>query len=81
MVISVLFIVIRNDTIIYDPYSRNPVYASADRSVAAELLLLAKHYHPSIAIFASNLMAVILLHNLIYILLSVYRKTCHLKLA
>uniref|UniRef100_A0A0N4UPK5 CBF domain-containing protein n=1 Tax=Dracunculus medinensis TaxID=318479 RepID=A0A0N4UPK5_DRAME len=57
MVISVLFIVIRNDTIIYDPYSRNPVYASADRSVAAELLLLAKHYHPSIAIFASNLMA------------------------
>lgn len=40
----------------YDRTARNPLFAHAELSVASELLPLSRHYHPSVAIFASNLL-------------------------
>lgn len=42
----------------YDRTARNPLFAHAELSVASELLPLSRHYHPSVAIFASNLLNV-----------------------
>jgi ribosome biogenesis protein MAK21 len=39
----------------YDPQSRNPLYAGAERSQLWELTSLAHHFHPSAALFAANL--------------------------
>uniref|UniRef100_A0A915PTU4 CCAAT-binding factor domain-containing protein n=1 Tax=Setaria digitata TaxID=48799 RepID=A0A915PTU4_9BILA len=49
-------IVIRDKPTSYDPAVRNPLFAVADRSIATELTLLSTHYHPSVAVFASNLL-------------------------
>ncbi|KAM3716776.1 Uncharacterized protein ACO02O_00912 [Dirofilaria immitis] len=49
-------IVVRNNALVYDPMVRNPLFARADKSIAAELTLLSMHYHPSVAVFASNLL-------------------------
>lgn len=40
----------------YDPTKRNPLYANAEHSVCHELVELSKHYHPTIAFFASQLL-------------------------
>ncbi|CAI4224647.1 unnamed protein product [Auanema sp. JU1783] len=39
----------------YDPAARNPLFVDARSYPDTELLLLAKHYHPSVAIFAQQL--------------------------
>uniref|UniRef100_A0A183HHK4 CBF domain-containing protein n=1 Tax=Onchocerca flexuosa TaxID=387005 RepID=A0A183HHK4_9BILA len=49
-------IVLRDNATSYDPMVRNPLFARADKSIAAELTLLSMHYHPSVAVFASNLL-------------------------
>ncbi|EFO27198.1 CBF/Mak21 family protein [Loa loa] len=49
-------IVVRSDATTYDPVVRNPLFSRADKSIAAELILLTMHYHPSVAVFASNLL-------------------------
>merc|ERR550534_1357159 len=41
----------------YDPTARNPLYCGAGRSALWELERLANHFHPSAALFASNLLA------------------------
>lgn len=51
-------IVVRSSAISYDPMVRNPLFSRADKSIAAELTLLSMHYHPSVAVFASNLLNV-----------------------
>ncbi|TKR87321.1 hypothetical protein L596_011735 [Steinernema carpocapsae] len=40
----------------YDPSARNPLFANANKTVDTELALLARHYHPSVRVFASNLL-------------------------
>ncbi|CAD6197666.1 unnamed protein product [Caenorhabditis auriculariae] len=40
----------------YDPDARNPLYIDSSTVADAELLLLAKHYHPSVAVFAQALL-------------------------
>ncbi|KAK3067519.1 RNA-binding ribosome biosynthesis protein mak21, partial [Teratosphaeriaceae sp. CCFEE 6253] len=40
----------------YDPRKRDPEHAHADRSCLWELLPLAQHFHPSVALFASSLL-------------------------
>ena len=40
----------------YDPVGRNPLYCGAERSALWELEALATHYHPSAALFATNLL-------------------------
>ncbi|TKR87324.1 hypothetical protein L596_011737 [Steinernema carpocapsae] len=40
----------------YDPSARNPLFANANKTVDTELALLARHYHPSVHVFASNLL-------------------------
>ncbi|RLU23960.1 hypothetical protein DMN91_004168 [Ooceraea biroi] len=39
----------------YDPFGRNPLYAGAIKEVNIELAALAKHFHPSVALFASQI--------------------------
>ena len=40
----------------YDPCGRNPLYSGAEKSVLWELECLEKHFHPSAALFAKNLL-------------------------
>jgi len=40
----------------YDPCGRNPLYSGAEKSALWELECLEKHFHPSAALFAKNLM-------------------------
>lgn len=40
----------------YDPRKRNPLYANADKSCAWELHHLVHHYHPSVQMFARQLL-------------------------
>ncbi|XP_047541172.1 CCAAT/enhancer-binding protein zeta [Vanessa atalanta] len=40
----------------YNPYARNPAFSGAHCSAYLELLPLAKHYHPSVKLFAEKLM-------------------------
>lgn len=49
---------VRSSATTYDPMVRNPLFSRADKSIAAELTLLSMHYHPSVAVFASNLLNV-----------------------
>ncbi|XP_076278101.1 nucleolar complex protein 1 [Lasioglossum baleicum] len=39
----------------YDPFYRNPLYAGITQDLSAELITLSKHYHPSVALFASTI--------------------------
>ena len=40
----------------YDPSCRNPLYSGAERSALWELQCLSQHFHPSVALFAQNLL-------------------------
>ncbi|XP_076236757.1 nucleolar complex protein 1 isoform X2 [Calliopsis andreniformis] len=40
----------------YDPFYRNPLYAGITKGLHTELLTLSKHYHPSVALFASTIL-------------------------
>lgn len=42
----------------YDPEARNPLFANAEKGLPFELALLARHFHPSVALFASTLLQV-----------------------
>ncbi|CAD1478872.1 unnamed protein product [Heterotrigona itama] len=37
----------------YDPFCRNPLYAGITKGLNTELIMLSKHYHPSVALFAN----------------------------
>lgn len=41
----------------YSPYNRNPSFAGAEYALKTELLQLAKHFHPTVQVFAQNLIA------------------------
>ena len=43
---------------LYDKAARNPLFIDATGIVDSELLLLAKHYHPSVAVFAQQMLEV-----------------------
>ncbi|CAL8099727.1 unnamed protein product [Orchesella dallaii] len=40
----------------YDPNARNPMYCGAEFSLSHEIITLADHYHPSVAVFAKTLL-------------------------
>lgn len=40
----------------YDPLKRNPLYAGGDLCAYQELLQLKNHFHPSVALFAENIL-------------------------
>ena len=40
----------------YDSHTDNPLKAGADRTLCYELYALAKHYHPSVSLFASEIL-------------------------
>lgn len=40
----------------YDSLARNPLYCHADKCIETELVALANHYHPSVAVFANHLL-------------------------
>lgn len=42
----------------YDYTQRNPLYSGADKTLTYELILYSRHYHPTVAIFANNLINV-----------------------
>jgi hypothetical protein len=42
----------------YDYTQRNPLYSGADKTSTYELLLYARHYHPTVSLFANKLMNV-----------------------
>lgn len=42
----------------YDPNHRNPMFANAETSLQYELLVLKNHYHPSVSLFAQNILNV-----------------------
>ncbi|CAH0390121.1 unnamed protein product [Bemisia tabaci] len=39
----------------YDPLQRNPAYAGGERAVFRELFMLTKHFHPTVALYAKNI--------------------------
>lgn len=39
----------------YDPYLRNPLHAHGDLALPVELNQLSRHFHPTVALFASNI--------------------------
>lgn len=39
----------------YDPFCRNPLYAGAVKGFNAELQALSRHFHPSVALFANQI--------------------------
>lgn len=39
----------------YNPDARNPLFAHADMTTDTELLLLSRHYHPSVSHFADSI--------------------------
>lgn len=43
----------------YDPHHRNPLYCRADSECFWELQKLSQHFHPTVSLFASNLLKVI----------------------
>nr|CAD7440607.1 unnamed protein product [Timema bartmani] len=46
----------------YTPYQRNPVFAGAEYCTYTELLTLTQHFHPTVALFASNILQRELIH-------------------
>jgi ribosome biogenesis protein MAK21 len=43
----------------YDYTQRNPLYSGADKTLTFELLHFARHFHPTVALFANKLIHVI----------------------
>lgn len=39
----------------YDPFCRNPLYAGATKGLNAELEALSRHFHPSVSLFANQI--------------------------
>ncbi|KYM96742.1 CCAAT/enhancer-binding protein zeta [Cyphomyrmex costatus] len=39
----------------YDPFCRNPLYAGATKGINAELEALSRHFHPSVSLFANQI--------------------------
>ena len=52
----------------YDPFCRNPLYAGITKGLNTELIMLSKHYHPSVALFANTILEGIVL----YIIMKLY---------
>jgi ribosome biogenesis protein MAK21 len=48
----------QNNTLTYDMFKRNPLYCGSDNACLHELLFLKNHAHPTVALFAQNLLAV-----------------------
>nr|XP_045603961.1 CCAAT/enhancer-binding protein zeta-like [Procambarus clarkii] len=46
-----------SNSAVYDPYHRNPLYCGAEYSPLWELAYLQAHYHPSVSLFATKLIA------------------------
>lgn len=40
----------------YDPFNRNPLFAGAEHTAYIELLNLQHHYHPTVSLYADNLL-------------------------
>ncbi|KAF4526624.1 hypothetical protein B566_EDAN015393 [Ephemera danica] len=40
----------------YDPLHRNPLFSGADKAVYLELTTLSRHFHPTVALFATNIL-------------------------
>jgi ribosome biogenesis protein MAK21 len=40
----------------YDPLARNPLFCGAENTLQWELTRLGNHFHPSVALFAQNLL-------------------------
>nr|CAD7257416.1 unnamed protein product [Timema shepardi] len=47
---------------LYTPYQRNPVFAGAEYCTYTELLTLTQHFHPTVALFAYNILQNELIH-------------------
>ena len=45
----------------YDINERNPLYCGADKTLTYELLPFTRHYHPTVVVFANQLLNVIIL--------------------
>jgi len=43
------------DCLTYDPFQRLPQHAHASGVILAEAFLLTRHFHPSVALFAANI--------------------------
>ena len=41
----------------FDPWARNPSYTNVDGEKAWELVSMANHFHPSVSMFAKNVIA------------------------
>lgn len=41
----------------YDSLHRNPAFAGGEKSVFVELVALAKHFHPTVSLFAKKILA------------------------
>lgn len=50
---------------IYDPLSRNPLYAGGDFCAYTELINLRNHFHPTVALYANNILEGIFV-NMLY---------------
>ena len=42
----------------YDPYHRNPQFCHAENSCIWELEMLAEHFHPTVSLFAKQILKV-----------------------
>ncbi|XP_067944317.1 CCAAT/enhancer-binding protein zeta-like isoform X2 [Watersipora subatra] len=42
---------------VYDGLARNPLSSCADKAIETELVLLSRHYHPSVVVFAKQLLS------------------------
>lgn len=58
VVVPFVHLVLRDELSGYDRFARDPSFAKADSTVFSELLLLQNHYHPSVSLFASNIIKV-----------------------
>ncbi|XP_057318015.1 CCAAT/enhancer-binding protein zeta [Microplitis mediator] len=45
----------QDNTLLYDPFSINPLKSGAIKSPVVELIALSNHFHPSVALFARNI--------------------------
>ena len=52
----------KTDKVDYDPFHRNPQYCHAETECIWELENLAEHFHPSVALFAKQLLMVRLVY-------------------
>ncbi|XP_039281140.1 LOW QUALITY PROTEIN: CCAAT/enhancer-binding protein zeta [Nilaparvata lugens] len=46
----------RRNTVTFDPSIRNPAFAKGESAVYTELTLLLNHFHPTVALFAKNIL-------------------------